>query len=196
METLILGWYVLAETGSVRMLVLFGALQYLGALTAPMCGAVGDRIGHRNMMCFTRATYAVLAAALMILDLTGTLTPLYVRDCRRRGLLRPSDMMLRNALIDDDGRAPDGALGLSRDHRFRPHRRGAGRPARSRPSASDLRTPWSCVCTRSASATCARARARRRRQTGRAHVALGRPAACHNLCEGQAGVDGGVKWPS
>lgn len=117
METLILGWYVLAETGSVRMLVLFGALQYLGALIAPMVGAVGDRVGHRNLMCFTRASYATLAAALMILALTGTLTPLYVfAIAGLGGLLRPSDMMLRNALIGQTMTAARlmGALGLSR----------------------------------------------------------------------------------
>ena len=36
MENLILGWYVLVETGSVLLLTVFGALQYLGTLIAPM----------------------------------------------------------------------------------------------------------------------------------------------------------------
>ena len=36
METLILGWYVLVETGSVVYLTIFGALQQVGTLVAPM----------------------------------------------------------------------------------------------------------------------------------------------------------------
>ncbi|HTP96695.1 MAG TPA: hypothetical protein VMK05_12660, partial [Burkholderiales bacterium] len=65
METLILGWYVLVETGSVLLLTLFASLLYLGTLIAPMFGVVGDRIGHRAVLCAMRAFYAVLAATLM-----------------------------------------------------------------------------------------------------------------------------------
>ena len=36
METLILGWYVLVETGSVLYLTIYGALLYGGTLIAPM----------------------------------------------------------------------------------------------------------------------------------------------------------------
>ena len=42
METLILGWYVLVETRSVILLTVFGSLQYLGTLIAPMFGVLGD----------------------------------------------------------------------------------------------------------------------------------------------------------
>ena len=38
METLILGWYVLVETGSVLLLTLFASLTYIGTLIAPMFG--------------------------------------------------------------------------------------------------------------------------------------------------------------
>ena len=61
METLILGWYVLVETGSVLLLTLFASLGYVGTLVAPMFGVVGDRIGHRDLLAMMRATYAVLA---------------------------------------------------------------------------------------------------------------------------------------
>ena len=71
METLILGWYVLVETGSVLWLTVFGALQYLGTLVAPMMGVASDRIGHRNVLCGMRAIYAVLACALMAARLRG-----------------------------------------------------------------------------------------------------------------------------
>ena len=46
MEVLILGWYVLVETGSVLQLTLYASLLQLGTLVAPMIGVVGDRIGH------------------------------------------------------------------------------------------------------------------------------------------------------
>lgn len=117
METLILGWYVLTETGSVRILVMFAALQYLGALFSPLFGVVGDRIGHRDLLCITRAIYAGLAMVLMTLAFTDRLTPLYVFAIAGiAGLIRPSDMMLRNALIAQT-MTPErllGALGLSR----------------------------------------------------------------------------------
>ena len=50
METLILGWYVLVETGSVLLLTLLASLNYTGTLIAPMFGVAGDRIGHRDLL--------------------------------------------------------------------------------------------------------------------------------------------------
>ena len=78
METLILGWYVLVETGSVLLLTLFASLTYVGTLIAPVFGVIGDRIGHRELLGMMRGAYAVLAGTLMTLALTGNLTPLYV----------------------------------------------------------------------------------------------------------------------
>ena len=100
METLILGWYVLVETGSVLMLSVFGALQYLGTLIAPMVGVLGDRIGQRNVLCGMRTIYAVLAALLCVLALTGMLTSLMVFVIATlTGLVRPSDQGMRGALV-------------------------------------------------------------------------------------------------
>src|ERR1044071_3659422 len=73
MEALILGWYVLVTTGSVKQLALVAALAWLGSLFSPFFGLAGDRIGHRNVLCITRASYAVLAAVLTALTLTGSL---------------------------------------------------------------------------------------------------------------------------
>src|SRR3954465_14434583 len=61
MEAIILGWYVLVETGSVLWLTAFGGLTFLGTLLAPMFGVVGDRIGYRNLLCLMRVAYALLA---------------------------------------------------------------------------------------------------------------------------------------
>jgi predicted MFS family arabinose efflux permease len=100
METLILGWYVLVETGSVLLLTLFASLTYIGTLIAPIFGVIGDRIGHRDLLAMMRATYAVLAATLMTLALTGLLTPLYVMIIVAiMGLVRPSDLGVRGALV-------------------------------------------------------------------------------------------------
>jgi MFS family permease len=102
METLILGWYVLVETESVLLLTLFGSLQYLGTLISPLFGVAGDRIGHRNLLCLMRATYALLASILMVLALTGTLRPLYVFAVTLvSGLVRPSDLAMRNSIIGE-----------------------------------------------------------------------------------------------
>ena len=100
METLILGWYVLVETGSVLLLTLFASLTYSGTLIAPMFGVVGDRIGHRDLLAMMRATYAVLSGTLMTLALTGHLSPLYVLVIVAiMGLVRPSDLGVRGALV-------------------------------------------------------------------------------------------------
>ena len=100
METLILGWYVLVETGSVLLLTLFAAMTYIGALIAPMLGVVGDRIGHRDLLAAMRATYASLATTLMVLAFSGNLNPTYVFIiAAMMGLVRPSDLGVRGALV-------------------------------------------------------------------------------------------------
>jgi hypothetical protein len=102
MEVIILGWYVLVETGSVVMLSLFGALQQGGTLIAPMMGVLSDRIGPRNLLAGMRAIYATLATTVMILAITGNLNPVIVLCLvGLMGLVRPSDLGLRAALIAD-----------------------------------------------------------------------------------------------
>src|SRR6185437_13018244 len=87
METLILGWYVLVETGSVLLLTLFASLGYVGTLVAPMFGVLGDRIGHRDVLAMTLA-------------LSGHLAPLYVFIVAAlMGIVRPSDLGVRGALV-------------------------------------------------------------------------------------------------
>ena len=117
METLILGWYVLVETGSVLMLTAFGALQYLGTLIAPMFGVVGDRIGQRKLLCGMRAAYTVLAAALMLLAFAGALSPAPVLVIAAlSGMVRPSDIGVRSALVAETIPADQlmAAMGISR----------------------------------------------------------------------------------
>lgn len=102
METLILGWYVLVETESVLLLTLFASLQYVGTLLSPLFGVAGHRLGNKRVLCAMRATYVVLATVLMALAFTGTLQPLYVFIITAlMGLVRPSDLVLRHALIGE-----------------------------------------------------------------------------------------------
>ncbi len=100
METLILGWYVLVATGSVVWLTAFGALQFIGTLVAPMIGVLGDRVGHRNLLSAMRGVYLACAATLALLIAAGWLSPVAVFALTAlSGLVRPSDIGVRNALI-------------------------------------------------------------------------------------------------
>ena len=117
METLILGWYVIVQTGSVLLLTVFGSLQFLGTLAAPMFGVLADRVGARLMLCAMRTVYATLAALVMLLAFTGLLAPAWVFVLAGlNGLVRPNDLVMRNTLIGET--IPPGhlmgALGMSR----------------------------------------------------------------------------------
>jgi MFS family permease len=117
METIILGWFVLVVTDSVMLLALFGALQYLGTLVAPMFGVAGDRMGARTVLCAMRAFYAVQAAALTAFAYFDALGPLQVFVIGSlMGIVRPSDIAIRYALVGETipSRQMVGAMGISR----------------------------------------------------------------------------------
>ena len=102
METLILGWYVFVETDSVFLLTVFGSLQFLGTLIAPFLGLAADKVGRRTMMCVMRAFYGLMALIVMTLGLAGAMTPYFaLATAALVGLIRPSDLVMRNALIGD-----------------------------------------------------------------------------------------------
>jgi predicted MFS family arabinose efflux permease len=102
METLILGWYILVETGSVLLLTLFASLQYVGTLLSPLFGVAGHRLGNKRVFCAMRAAYVVLATVLMVLAFTSALRPLHVFIITAlMGLVRPSDLVIRYALIGE-----------------------------------------------------------------------------------------------
>jgi predicted MFS family arabinose efflux permease len=117
METLVLGWYVMAHTGSVLLLTVFASLQYVGTLVSPMFGVLGDRLGGRTMLCAMRAAYVGLAALLGGLATADLLTPAWVLVIASlAGVVRPNDLVMRNTLIGETI-PPEhlmGALGLSR----------------------------------------------------------------------------------
>lgn len=101
-ETLVLGWYIMVETGSVLLLTVMASLQYVGTLIAPVLGMVGDRIGHRDLLVMMRLVYTTLAATTMTLALSGHLSPFNVMIIVTiMGLIRPSDLGVRGALLAD-----------------------------------------------------------------------------------------------
>jgi hypothetical protein len=117
METLILGWYILTETGSVVWLTVFASLQFLGTLLAPMLGVAGDRLGHGRVLSAMRGCYAVLAGCIAVLALAGWLNPVAVFCIAAlSGLVRPSDMSMRTTLVGITMPAPllMAALGVNR----------------------------------------------------------------------------------
>jgi Na+/melibiose symporter-like transporter len=117
METIILGWYVLVATNSVLMLTAFGALLYTGTLIAPIMGVWSDRVGHRNLLTGMRAIYALVAAIMLAMIATGTLKPAVVLALAAiTGIVRPSDMGLRGAMIADTMPADTltAAMGIAR----------------------------------------------------------------------------------
>ena len=117
MEILVLGWYVLVESNSVLMLVVYGALQYSGSLISPFFGIAGDRFGYRNLFMLTRGLYGFLALLIAFLGLFDMLSPtLVIVLASIVGVVRPSDMMMRYALIGQTQPADQitAALGLSR----------------------------------------------------------------------------------
>jgi predicted MFS family arabinose efflux permease len=102
MEGVILGWFVLVSTGSVLALAVFGSLQFLGTLISPFFGMAGDRIGNRNLICLMRSTYIAIALILAGLFLTDQATPVAIFALGIAiGLVRPSDITLRNLLVGE-----------------------------------------------------------------------------------------------
>ena len=117
MENVILAWFIAVQTGSVLLVVVFGSLQYLGTLVAPVLGLAGDHVGHRLVMVGMRLAFVLLAALLAVLVLLDALTPAAVLVVAGiAGLIRPSDISLRTVLIGET--VPEarlmGAISLSR----------------------------------------------------------------------------------
>ena len=136
MEGVILGWFVLVSTGSVLALAVFGSLQFLGTLISPFFGMAGDRIGNRNLLCLMRATYIAVATALAALFLAGRAAPVPVFALATvMGLVRPSDITLRNLLV---GETMPAELLMRRHGRVAHHRRFGARRRRA-----DRARPWS-----------------------------------------------------
>ena len=102
MEALILGWFILVQTGSVLLLSLFGALQSIGTLCAPFFGLAAERMGTRNLLALMRGSYVVFAGTLALFawaDWLGAGQVFVIATLM--GLVRPSDIAMRNLLVNE-----------------------------------------------------------------------------------------------
>ena len=120
MEALILGWFVLVETGSPFLVGLVGALRFVGTLGGPFYGLIVDRFDRRKLLIGSRGLLAVLALITATLALTDSLVAWHAFVIATLlGSLRMFDNVVRQSLIADV--VPRGtllnAMGLSRLHR-------------------------------------------------------------------------------
>ena len=117
METLLLGWYVLVDTGSPFLVGLVGALRFGGLLLAPLYGVVADQVDRRRLLLALRVAQGAQAAAFAALAFSGSLQPWHAFALSGLGgLVRNGENVVRQSLIADS--VPQGALlnamGLSR----------------------------------------------------------------------------------
>ena len=102
METLILGWYVLVQTDSPFLVALLGAARFSGTLISPIVGVYADRITRRSILVSMRFGFAALAFVLWVADYFDALNATVVIVVAAvAGLIRPSEMIIRNSLIAD-----------------------------------------------------------------------------------------------
>jgi MFS family permease len=117
METLLLGWYVLVDTGSPFLVGLVGALRFGGTLLAPLYGVFADRSDRKTLLIAVRAFQLLLAAAVAVLALAGELRPWHAFVISGLGgLIRNGENVIRQSLLAD-GVPPTAllnAVGLSR----------------------------------------------------------------------------------
>jgi MFS family permease len=102
METLVLGWYIIAETGDAFQTGLIGALRFGGTLLAPFYGVMADRVNRRNMLVGMRLVFAAQSAVMMALALTGVIQPWHAFVLAfLAGLIRQAEQVVRQSLIAD-----------------------------------------------------------------------------------------------
>jgi predicted MFS family arabinose efflux permease len=102
MEALILGWYILSTTGSVLLLTAFGSLRFIGTLLSPWFGVASDRWGSRRMMFIMRFLVLFFALCITLFEYFDMLsTNMAFALAALSGLVQPSEIVVRNALIGD-----------------------------------------------------------------------------------------------
>ena len=102
METIILAWYVLQTTNSAFLTALIAALRFAGTLLAPGVGVLADRVSRRRLVIAIRIGYLLLAALLSLATINDFAPLLWVFVVATlAGLLRPSEMIVRQSLIAD-----------------------------------------------------------------------------------------------
>ncbi|MEM7407444.1 MAG: MFS transporter [Pseudomonadota bacterium] len=102
METLILAWYVLQESNSPFLVGVIGALRFGGTLVSPFLGVYVDRLSKQSVILWFRVAFLLVSLGVMTAAFTGTLElwQAFVAAAVQ-GLLRPPEMVVRQALIAD-----------------------------------------------------------------------------------------------
>ena len=102
METLILGWFVLVDTGSPLLLALFGSLRFGGTLLAPFVGVIADRFDRRDLLIVLRCGLLAVSLVFTGLAFSGLLQAWHAFILTTvTGLIRPADNVVRQSLIAD-----------------------------------------------------------------------------------------------
>lgn len=117
METLIIAWSVLVQTDSAMMVAIVGALRFVGTLTAPAAGVLGDRFPRRHLLLIMRCIFLLLALSVVIAAMVAEVTLAHLFAVAAvSGLLRPAEMMMRQSLVADTvpGAMLTNALGFTR----------------------------------------------------------------------------------
>lgn len=117
METIVLAWYVLVQTDSALALAVVGALRFGGTLLAPLFGVLADRMARRDLLVAMRISFALVALVVTGAALSADL-PVWLAfvAAALAGLVRPSEMILRQTLIADTvpGHMLMSAIGFAR----------------------------------------------------------------------------------
>ena len=71
-EFLVLGWFILVESGSPFFVGLMGSLRYIGTLLAPLYGLIGDRYNRSRILLVIRVSFSTIAIVVLVLSLVGS----------------------------------------------------------------------------------------------------------------------------
>ena len=116
-ETVVLAWVVLVETGQPLILGIFAALRFVGTLIAPLYGVMMDRYDRRLLLVGGRLVSAGMAAAILFLAAVDSLQVWHIFVLSTiSGLARAFSNVMREVLTADivERRLYANAIGLTR----------------------------------------------------------------------------------
>ncbi len=116
-ETVVLAWVVLVETGQPALLGVFAALRFLGTLIAPVFGELVDRYDRRMLMISGRLVSASIAAIILLIAFSGELEVWHLFILSTiSGFARTFSNVMREVLTADvvESRLFANAIGLTR----------------------------------------------------------------------------------
>ena len=101
-ELIVLSWLVLVITDSPFMLGVFGALRFIGTLSAPIHGMMADQYDRAKLFTGFRITLAIITGAVLALAIIGQLTVWYIFFLMiLGGITRSGNIVTRDSLVAD-----------------------------------------------------------------------------------------------